>query len=356
MLTLTYAETDALYMSWTYPGIPDGAARLHPNALTGIPQLIRQLVPEPLEGETQAEAIERAKLVDWQPLLTQLANALIPQHLHELIVDSPRKRLTIHPSPALAQVPWALLTVGGQPLCAYMDVAIGVPRPVTTTPRTPAGTGRALIIDPKVPGHRPNSPLGSVLGPVLIDDPLSPLLGPDTLPPANTLEELVRRDDQNRDWLREVSATANSLLFAGHVSASTSDGSTTAMHLCCTDESGKHLPLNVAHVFHDEQMVFPPRVAFVACASGSDMGLYEPLGWVTTAIYKGASFVVGSAWSIPTDVSFEGEYPLREVIVAMNSVINADDPVRAFNEWKLECWNTSRPHVVVWGSLMGFVA
>ena len=75
---------------------------------------------------------------------------------------------------AAARIPWQLADIGehtdGYRLMELVDVLMAVPPNIVHSPRTPAGWDARqdgpplLVLDPRVPGQRPDSALGSVLG------------------------------------------------------------------------------------------------------------------------------------------------------------------------------------------------
>ncbi|CPW95813.1 Uncharacterised protein [Mycobacteroides abscessus] len=88
-------------------------------------------------------------------------------------VTSPRAVLFVTPSPKLARVPWGQLALPGPDgyrLIELVDVLMAVPPNIVHAPRRPARwrdrqCGPAvLLLDPRIPGQRPDSTLGSVLG------------------------------------------------------------------------------------------------------------------------------------------------------------------------------------------------
>lgn len=103
-----------------------------------------------------------------------------------------------------------------------------------------------LVLDPRVPGFRADSPLGSVLGPPGADQELQSLvrarMDAGAVEPAlDTPAEAFRRTDLDRDWLSAVLRKgARRLLYVGHVSGAPVDGGQSedgSLHLCCGPES-----------------------------------------------------------------------------------------------------------------------
>ena len=105
-------------------------------------------------------------------------------------VTSPRAELFVAPSARLGRVPWSLLAkpasfptaddvlagrteavtaelTEGYRLMELVDVLMAVPTNIAASRRATAPTAGGdplLILDPRVPGQRPDSTLGSVLG------------------------------------------------------------------------------------------------------------------------------------------------------------------------------------------------
>ncbi|PRC49129.1 CHAT domain-containing protein, partial [Mycobacterium sp. ITM-2017-0098] len=133
-----------------------------------------------------------------------LGEHLIPAAGWQLIADAsgePLPALFVAPTARLAQVPWSLLAVPGDTgrrLIELADILVPAPPNIANSPRTPArwderrDSPALLILDPRVPGQRPDSALGSVLGRPDADGPL-----------ARHFAELRAR----RDVLPEVSST-----------------------------------------------------------------------------------------------------------------------------------------------------
>lgn len=156
-----------------------------------------------------------------------LAEALWPPGLTEQIrhvsEHAGRPLVRIQPSPRVAQVPWEGLAVeddddgsgGDVRLIDLADVVTTAPaslrRPGAATRPAPDAEADAvvLVLDPRVPGFRADSPLGSVLGPPGADPALLSLVqrrldAGTVVPPVATPAEAFRRTDLDRDWLGGV--------------------------------------------------------------------------------------------------------------------------------------------------------
>lgn len=161
-----------------------------------------------------------------------LAEALWPQGLTEQIrqvaARAGRPLVRIQPSPRVAQVPWELLAVDDEArLIDLADVVTTAPaslrrqapavRPQPEPEPQPdadsdmdAGTDAVvLVLDPRIPGFRAESALGSVLGPPGSDPELlsfvqSRVDAGSAVPSVATAAQALRRTDLDRDWLSGV--------------------------------------------------------------------------------------------------------------------------------------------------------
>lgn len=201
-------------------------------------------LPEATGSETALTAIARALTVGAlasPEAELQLARALgaelvAPEgwKLLSECVTSPRAVLFVTPSPKLARVPWGQLAMPGPDdyrLMELVDVLMSVPPNIVHAPRHPARWRDrqrgpvALLLDPRIPGQRPDSTLGSVLGRPAAEGALTRHFGElmdnhRVLPVAGTPRELFRRSDTDRDWLGGACAQNPArLLYVGHASA-----------------------------------------------------------------------------------------------------------------------------------------
>ena len=85
----------------------------------------------------------------------------------------------------------------------------------------------------------------------------------------------------------------------------------------------------------------PPRVAIIACESGSDYRDVEPFGLVTAFLELGAQFVTATRWVILTDGAFglyeDGALPLNDAALHIDGLQDSEahpDPATALTEWK----------------------
>ncbi|MGC5562228.1 CHAT domain-containing protein [Streptomyces sp. FR-108] len=338
-----------------------------------------------------------------------LAEALWPPGLTDQIRQVSarlgRPLIRLQPSPRVAQVPWELLAVdGGEDpaeldddvrLIDLADIATSVPaslrRPGAVSPNSPdpdpaRARARApesepgsrpgsdavvLVLDPRVPGFRADSPLGSVLGrpgsdPALLSLVQHRLDMGAVVPPVAAPAEALRRTDLDRDWLSEVLRKgARRLLYVGHVSGAPVEGGRSedvTLHLCCgpgttglTGTVRAHrplsakdlllgtLPLRADGVPGAELWPAPERVALIACESGGDLRFAESFGLASAMIHNGARLVTATRWVLPTSSAFhrlaglpESVRPLTDLVVAVDDAHEHPDPVRRLGAWQRE--------------------
>ncbi|MCX4967574.1 CHAT domain-containing protein [Streptomyces sp. NBC_00654] len=295
-----------------------------------------------------------------------------------------RPRIRIQPSPRVAQVPWELLAVDGDDvrLIDLADVVTTAPVSLRRPDRAgrPASDGGAvvLVLDPRVPGFRADSPLGSVLGPPGSDPALLSLVrsrldSGGVVPPVRTAAEAFRRTDLDRDWLsRVLREGADRLMYVGHVSSAPVGGGQSedvTLHLCCgpgteglTDVVRTHRPLSAKDLLLGtlpfradgaagaELWPAPRRVALIACESGGDLRFAESFGLATAMIHNGAELVTATRWALPTNLAFhrlagvaESVRPLSEAVIAVDTAHEHRDPVHRLGRWQreqLDRWRT----------------
>lgn len=344
-------------------------------------------LPEPAAGESIAEAVERALVAG--PLATPDAERALARRLGSLLMSEPAWQLVrghasapgtalfISPSARLARVPWGLLAMPGgaedHRLLELVDVLMAIPPNIVNAPRPHTDwTGRRarpplLILDPRVPGQRADSVLGSVLGRPASDNSLvrhfSDLVGRrEVLPTVGTATELFRRTDADRDWFAAMLAREPSrLLYVGHASTGV-DRSGRA------DQSALHLaepgPLTAATIMA-QRMPVPPRVALLACASGGDYRFDEATGLVAAMILGGAQLVTATLWSLPTTAAYRrfvggGTDPMGELVTAVDRAHDDDEGSRAVHRWqrdRLRQWRSgdAAANPLYGGALVTFV-
>lgn len=367
-------------------------------------------VPDPQGAETRVDAIERA--VTRGGFADQAGELMLAYILGVLLISpegwyllgeclsDPRAVLFVAPSARLAAVPWGLLAVptsgptaqellqaraeaittrgtvaaripwqlvdvtahtDGFRLIELVDVVLAVPANITNTPRPQQDwvdrrDGPVLLLlDPRVPGQRPDSELGSVLGRPSADGRLTRHLAElgsrkVLVPHTDAAVELFRRSDADRHWLaRQLKESPSRLLFVGHASAAEGDlGSAdrAALHLACAatvpglaDSVGAHRPLSASDI-RAMELRLPPRVALLACNSGGDYRFDEATGLVAAMVLGGAQLVTATLWSLPTAAGFHRfaadttADPMVEVVIAVDEAHDSNDAVGALNRWQ----------------------
>ncbi|OBB58984.1 CHAT domain-containing protein [Mycobacterium sp. 852013-51886_SCH5428379] len=364
-----------------------------PLVLAALEELTGAL-PEPHGDEDQAAALERALTrsafasPDAEARLAYILGVLlISAPAWQLLLDcvsSPRAALFVSPSVRLAAVPWTLLVLptsrpdleelvrarseamtrtgpeaariswqiddlaavtDGHRLIELADVMMAVPPNIAHAPRATArwedrrAAPPLLVLDPRVPGQRPDSPLGSVLGrpseQTILGAHFGDVLrsGP-VLPEVASSVELFRRIDADRTWLgRQLARGPSRLLFAGHAGFDP-DGR--------ADRAGLHLaesaPLTAADLIA-AGFPIPPRVALIACVSGADYRFDEATGLVAALVLGGAQTVTATLWSLPTTAGYRrftaaATDPMAELVCAVDQAHSGVGAGRAVNRWQ----------------------
>lgn len=434
-LVLRYADVGiATYASLRIVGQPSRTVTWvieEPLLLAALEELAGAL-PEPHGSEDRRDAIERALTAgpfgspDAELTLAYILGVLLIgsagwQLLSECVA-TPRAVLFVAPSARLARVPWGLLavpksgpskeelvrarqdaiTAGGRAaaripwqladigqhtdgyrLMELVDVLLAVPPNIVHAPRVPARwearkDGRPLLIlDPRVPGQRPDSALGSVLGRPAPETPLvlhftDVLRRRSVLPAVDDAVELFRRRDADRTWLAKLLAQAPSrLLYVGHASSAGGQADRAALHLADTAETpgdadtiGDHRPLTASDLMA-LQLPMPPRVALLACGSGGDYQFDEATGLVAATILGGAQLVTATLWSLPTAAAYRqfttaATDPMADVVAAVDRAHDGEaDAGCAVNRWqrdRMRRWRdgdlTASP--LYWGAVVTF--
>jgi hypothetical protein len=422
-LVLRFADVgSATYASLRVVGQPSRTVTWvieEPLLLAALDELAGAL-PEPKPGESVADSLARA--LSAGPLAAQATELELAYRLGVLLLSDPawqlllefvaetRAVLFVSPSARLGRLPWGLLalptarppaeelvrartaattavgtsaaeidwqTTGtelhteGLRLMELVDVLMAVPANIVHSPRPrPDWNQRVdspplLVLDPRVPGQRADSALGSVLGRPSPDATLTQHFaemmarGP-VLPAVESAVELFRRTDADRNWLAARLADGPSrLLFVGHATAADS-GSADQAALHLADER----PLTASDVM-SLQLNMPPRVALLACASGGDYRFDEATGLVAAAVLGGAQLVTATLWSLPTTAGYRqfapftvGD-PMADVIVAVDRAHQSADAGCEVNRWQrdqMRRWRagdaTASP--VYWAALVTF--
>jgi hypothetical protein len=274
-----------------------------------------------------------------------------------------------------AQIPWPTADADslteGYRLMELVEVLMAVPANIVHSPRPRVQWSQRvdrpplLVLDPRVPGQRADSALGSVLGRPSPDAPLAlhfaeTIARGAVLPAVDAAVELFRRTDTDWNWLSAKLASGPSrLLFVGHATAAES-GSADQAALHVADER----PLTAAAVM-SLQLAMPPRVALLACASGGDYRFDEPTGLVAAVVLGGAQLVTATLWSLPTTAGYrqfthltDGD-PMADVVVAVDDAHQSADAGCEVNRWQrnqMRRWRagdaTANP--VYWAALVTF--
>ncbi|MER5360130.1 CHAT domain-containing protein [Streptomyces sp. NPDC002785] len=378
------ADAGDLFMTWTWAGGARGFGTGR-GPVAEVDQAVGELAAA-LPGEGAAgmrRAFESGALADPRAerrLARTLAEALWPEGLtaqiRQVSEHAGRPLVRIQPSPRVAQVPWELLAVDDDVrLIDLADVVTTTAtslRRQTTSERPVQDTGPVvLVLDPRVPGFRADSPLGSVLGPPGSDPELLSLVrsrldAGAVEPPLDTPAEAFRRTDLDRDWLSGVLRKgARRLMYVGHVSGAPIEGGQSedgALHLCCGPQSAglaeavrAHRPLSAKDLLLGTLPLradgepgarvwpAPPRVALIGCESGGDLRFAESFGLATAMIHNGAELVTATRWVLPTSFAFhrladvpESVRPLSKAIVAVDTAHEHPDPVHRLGRWQRE--------------------
>jgi hypothetical protein len=334
-----------------------------PELVAALEQLSTAL-PDPVASETRRDAVERA--VATGPFAapeTELAIArtlglsLLAPAAWQLLIEciaSPRAALFVSPSARLARVPWGLLAKPGDDgyrLIELVDVLMAAPSNIVNSPRKPKrwddhrDSPPLLVLDPRVPGQRPDSALGSVLGRPSSETSLAQhftklIRHRPVLPDVSEAVELFRRTDADRPWLgRQLDRQPSRLLYVGHATAADGDvghADRAALHLA--DE----MPLTAADLM-SVKLPMPPRIAMIACASGGDYQFDEATGLVAAMILGGAQLVTATLWSLPTTAGYRqfataaGDHdPMAEAIIGVDRAHGERDAGGAVNRWQRE--------------------
>ncbi|MBY0290995.1 MAG: CHAT domain-containing protein [Mycobacteriaceae bacterium] len=365
-LVLRFADVGiATYVSLRVVGEPTRTVTwvIEEAALQAALDELTAALPDPIDTETRRDALERAitkgafaSSATEMSMARTLGTQLIAPDAWQLLLDcvaSPRAVLFVSPSARLARVPWGLVAMPGDDrhrLIELVDVLMSAPPNIVHSPREPAGwSGRRgrpplLVLDPRVPGQRPDSALGSVLGrpspDTLLAKHFSDLIqGRKVLPDVAVSVDLFRRTDADRAWLEGLLAQQPSrLLYVGHATAADGDvghADRAALHLA--DER----PLTASDLMA-LRLPVPPRVGLLACASGGDYRFDEATGLVAAMILGGAELVTATLWSLPTAAGYRlfaptnDADPMSDAILAVDRAHEAEDAGRAVNSWQRE--------------------
>ncbi|GAA2375910.1 CHAT domain-containing protein [Streptomyces cuspidosporus] len=392
MVQVRLADAGDLFMTWTWTSGARGFGTGHAPS-DEVDQAVRALTAAlPGAGEGMRRAFDSGAMADHRSehrLARVLAEALWPvgltAQIRHVSADGARPLIRIQPSPRVAQVPWELLAVDDDVrIIELADVVTTTP--VSLRPQGPAARPApdadadavVLILDPRVPGFRADSPLGSVLGPPGSDPELLSLVqsrldAGAVEPPLATPTEAFRRTDLDRDWLSDVLRKGpRRLMYVGHVSGAPVEGGQSediTLHLCCGPRTvglaemvRTHRPLSAKDLLLGTLPLradgapgariwpAPPRVALIACESGGDLRFAESFGLATAMIHNGAELVTATRWALPTSFAFhrlaglaDSVRPLSEAITAVDAAHEHRDPVHRLGVWQreqLDRWRT----------------
>ncbi|MCV7214113.1 CHAT domain-containing protein [Mycobacterium crocinum] len=413
-LVLRFADVGvATYASLRIVGQPERTVTwvVHEPIVLAALEELKGALPDPDGDESLTDALDRAltrgpfATTQGELTLAYILGVLLIaapawQLLTECVAD-PRPVLFVSPSARLARIPWGALAVpltGPTPeelvaarkeavtfkgttaaripwqladidtvtegfrLMEMVDVVMAVPPNIVHAPRTPArwrerrSAPALLVVDPRVPGQRPDSALGSVLGRPSSESTLSRhfaelLAHRPVLPEVDAPVELFRRSDADRSWLAaQLDRAPSRMLYVGHASAADRAhgyADRAALHLACTSAAdgaaepvGDHRPL-LASDLMAAQLPVPPRVALLACGSGGDYQFDEATGLVAAMVLCGSELVTATLWSLPTTAGYRRftgrtEDPMAEVVMAVDDAHEADDAVLSLNRWQRE--------------------
>lgn len=367
-LVLRFADVGvATYASLRVVGQPERTVTWvvqEPDLVAALDELSAAL-PDPRNSdESRRDAVERAVAAGpFACPATEMAIAralgaqLLAPPAWQLLTDcvaSPRTALFVSPSARLARVPWGLLAMpndDGFRLMELADVLMAAPSNIVNSARTlqswdeRRGEPPLLILDPRVPGQRPDSALGSVLGRPSAETQLAQhftalMQDRSVLPDVAAAVELFRRTDADRPWLgHQLDRRPSRMLYVGHATAADGDvghADRAALHLA--DER----PLAAADLM-SAKLPMPPRIAMIACASGGDYQFDEATGLVAAMILGGAQLVTATLWSLPTTAGYRqfapaaaDHDPMAEAIIAVDRAHQEPDAGRAVNRWQCE--------------------
>ncbi|WP_062993176.1 CHAT domain-containing protein [Nocardia anaemiae] len=391
------ADAGDLYMSWRWSRneYAQGASMLPGDAIAEAVARFAQALPNPAEPDGLERAMTTGGFASYEAeyrVAQSLSRALLPfglaAQLYDLHVRGVRPHIRLQPSPRVAQIPWEIIAPDPElRLVDIADISLLAPASIVHGPdrtaRAWSDTGAlpvVAVLDPRVPGFRADSVLGSVLGRM---DPEAPLAqrvasyaSQGRLRPAvDDPIEAFRRTDIDRSWLSEaLRGGASRLTYVGHVTAATPESGqseASELHLACDAEAigfatpiRAHRPLSAkdlllgTHTLTTEPVAgpqlwpIPSRVALIACESGGDMRFSEALGLVAAMINGGAELVTASRWPLPTDLAFQrlagappDARPLQDAICAIDAAHEHPDPVTALATWqrsRLTAWRTTR--------------
>ncbi|SNY87493.1 CHAT domain-containing protein [Nocardia amikacinitolerans] len=386
------ADAGDLYISWRWDDdlAPRGAAMLPGDPIEAAVRALADALPNPNVPGGLERALTTGAFAspDAEYALAQsLSRALLPHglavQLHDLYTRGIRPHIRLQPSPRVAQVPWEIIAPDPDlRLVDFADVSLLAPAGVVQAPDRRARSWAAdrelpvvAVLDPRVPGFRADSALGSVLGRMDGTGPLAErvaelIAGQRLRPAVADPVEVFRRTDLDRTWLSEtLRAGASRLIYVGHVTAAAPESGQSEnaeLHLTCTaDTTGfaeplrAHRPLSAkdlllgTHTLAPEPIAgpdlwpIPSRVALIACESGGDLRFTEALGLIAAMINGGAELVTATRWPLPTDLAFQRlasattATPLQDLIHSIDTAHDHPTPLLPLTAWhrtRLTTW------------------
>ncbi|MFI6869049.1 CHAT domain-containing protein [Nocardia sp. NPDC050406] len=380
------ADAGDLYLTWRWEdgSAPGGVSVIAEAQVEAAVGRFTAALPAPGHPGGLESALTTGELATYETehaLAQGLSATFLPYNLavrlHELHVAGIRPHLRIQPSPRVAQIPWELMAPDPDlRLVDIADISLLAPAGIVHAPARAARSWAhthdqpvVAILDPRVPGFRADSPLGSVLGRM---DPTAPLAAlveqarDRLVPKVADPVDAFRRTDLDRDWLgRVLRAGASRLLYVGHVTAAapaSGHSESATLHLACTADTigfapvqRDHRPLSArdlllgTHTLADHPRTgpqlwpIPSRVALIACESGGDLRFAEPLGLLAAMLTGGAELVTAGRWPLPTDLAFHRlggapatSRPLQEAVRAIDAAHESPTPVTVVNAWQRE--------------------
>ncbi|MFC9893410.1 CHAT domain-containing protein [Nocardia sp. NPDC127579] len=388
VVVVRMADAGDLYMSWRWVDDvgPGGVSMLPGGPIDEVVARLAAALPVPGAAQGVADALSTGDFATPESeylLARDLSRALLPSGLAEqlahLHAQGIRPLLRLQPSPRVAQVPWEILAPA--PELRLIDIAdlglsaaasiVGAPGRVARRWADRRDLPVVGILDPRIPGYRADSALGSVLGRMDASNALTERIAEYRARQrfAPEIGTAFRRTDLDRDWLgAALRAGASRLLYVGHVTAAAPESGQSEnaeLHLACgADTTGfaratrTHRPLSAkdfllgTHTLEPvpragaELWPMPARVALIACESGGDLRFSEALGLTAAMLAGGAELVTATRWPLPTDLAFQhfantGARPLLATICAVDAAHEQPDPVVALADWqrdRLSSW------------------
>lgn len=390
-LIVRFADAGELYVSWRWRHLdgPGGVAVVPEAAADDALRRLHAALPDPTGPDGLRPALTTGAFTSphaESALAQHLRQSLLPGALLRPLLDHlpTRPHVRIQPSPRTARVPWELLPVDDtRRLVECAEVSVLPPAGIVGAPgrnarrwSDTAALPVVAILDPRVPGFRADSALGSVLGRADADSPLTQRIAAYAAagrlrPAATSPTDAFRRVDTDREWLgKALRDNASRLLYVGHVTAAAPESGESehaALHLSCTADTigfaaptRAHRPLSAKDLLLGTHTLapdprdgarlwpMPSRVALIACESGGDLRFTEALGLVSAMLHNGAELVTACRWPLPTDAAFHrlagapaDTRPLLDAICAVDAAHELADPVAALNAWqrgRLAAW------------------